>query len=74
LDQQLDQLNSVLDALEQRNGRIHGQLKELLDINNEARAAEESENLKMADKSSKKDGDKDNKDGSASGGSASTQS
>ena len=30
LDAQLDRLNSVLDALEERNDRIHGQLKDML--------------------------------------------
>ena len=30
LDAQLDRLNSVLDAIEERNDRIHGQLKDML--------------------------------------------
>ena len=30
LDAQLDQLNSVLDVLEERNDRIHGQMKDIL--------------------------------------------
>ena len=30
LDAQLDRLNSVLDALEERNDRIHSQMKDML--------------------------------------------
>ena len=30
MDAQLDRLNSVLDAIEERNDRIHGQLKDML--------------------------------------------
>ena len=32
LDAQLDRLNSALDAIEERNDRIHGQMKELLKV------------------------------------------
>ncbi len=37
LDRQLDQLNSALDSLEQRNDRLHGELRELLQSSREAR-------------------------------------
>ncbi len=39
LDRQLDQLSSALDAIEQRNDDLHGQLKELLQSSREARKA-----------------------------------
>lgn len=37
LDRQLDDLNSVLDALEQKNDRIHAQLRALLENSREIR-------------------------------------
>ena len=37
LDKQLDDLNSVLDVLEQKNDRIHAQLKALLENSREIR-------------------------------------
>ena len=37
LDAQLDQLNSVLDALEERNDKIHEKAKDLLKSNRESR-------------------------------------
>ena len=39
LDAQLDQLNSVLDALEERNDKIHEKAKDLLKSNRESRLA-----------------------------------
>ncbi len=37
MDRQLDDLNSVLDALEQKNDRIHAQLRALLENSREIR-------------------------------------
>ena len=37
LDKQLDELNSVLDALEAKNDDIHGKLKELLESSRQER-------------------------------------
>ena len=39
LDAQLDQLNSVLDALEERSEQIHEKAKDLLKSNRESRKA-----------------------------------
>ena len=37
LDQQLDSLNCVLDAIEQKNDQVHDELKKLLQSSREAR-------------------------------------
>ena len=44
LDAQLDQLNSALDALEEKNDRIHEKAKDLLQSNREVRATSEGSN------------------------------
>ena len=47
LDTQLDQLNSALDALEEKNDRIHEKAKDLLQSNREVRATSEGSNEAM---------------------------
>jgi len=47
LDAQLDQLNSALDALEEKNDRIHEKAKDLLQSNREVRATSEGSNEAM---------------------------
>ena len=44
LDAQLDQLNSALDALEEKNDRIHEKAKDLLQSNREVRETSEGSN------------------------------
>ena len=67
LDKQLDELNSVLDALEAKNDDIHGKLKELLESSRQERLQMKGDNA--ADSSRNDD---NNGDGKQPGNSSST--
>ena len=52
LDRQLDELNSVLDAIEAKNDDIHGKLKEFLQASRQERLELQTINSALSDKTS----------------------
>ena len=52
LDRQLDELNSVLDAIEAKNDDIHGKLKQFLQASRQERLELQTINLAISDKTS----------------------
>merc|ERR1711899_41300 len=61
LDRQLDELNSVLDAIEAKNDDIHGKLKQFLQASRQERLELQTLNLAISDKTSNDCQSKDQK-------------
>ena len=57
----MDELNSVLDAIEAKNDDIHGKLKEFLQESRQERLEKNSINSPVNDSSSKESHNKDQK-------------
>ena len=52
LDRQLDELNSVLDAIEAKNDDIHGKLKQFLETSRQERLELQTSNSSISDNTS----------------------
>merc|ERR1712018_324550 len=61
LDRQLDELNSVLDAIEAKNDDIHGKLKQFLEASRQERLELQSSNSSTSDNTSNGSQNKDPK-------------
>merc|ERR1711978_548536 len=61
LDRQLDELNSVLDAIEAKNDDIHGKLKQFLQASRQERLELQTINLAISDKTSNESQSNDQK-------------